>query len=160
LTPLRLAGPVDGVILAMHGSMAAMGEGDPEGDILVAVRDIVGPAVPVVMTLDLHAHVTPRMVAQANALVSFTHHPPADACSTGEGGARLLLDAVRGTVRPAMAVAKVPILASGCNGQTFGDAPMAHITGMARDWETQPGVLSVSCFPVHPYLDLPGMGCG
>jgi microcystin degradation protein MlrC len=159
LTPLRLAAPVDGVILAMHGSMAVVGEDDPEGDILIAVRDIVGPAVPVVMTLDLHAHVTPHMVTHATALVSFTHYPHDDTFSTGERGTRLLLDAVHGRVRPSMAVAKVPLLAPGCNGQTFGDAPMAHLTRMAREWETQPGVLSVSCFQVHPHLDVPGMGC-
>ena len=160
LAPLREAAPVDGVVLAMHGSMVTVSELDPEGDLLDAVRQIVGPGVPVVMTLDLHAHVTPRMVKQAAALVSFAHYPHDDTYSTGERGARLLFKTLHGDVKPVMALAKVPILCSGCNGQTFGDAPMAHLTRRARRLETQPGILSVSCFQVHPYNDLPGMGCG
>ena len=59
-----------------------------------------------------------------------------------------------------MALAKVPMLVSGCEGQTFGDAPMAHLTRRARELEREPGILSVSCFHVHPYLDVAGMGSG
>lgn len=62
LARLRAALPLDGLILAMHGSMVTASELDPEGDILDAVREIVGSDLPIVMTLDLHAHVTPRMV--------------------------------------------------------------------------------------------------
>ena len=75
LARLRAAVPLDGLILAMHGSMVTASQEDPEGDLLDAVRRIVGPDLPIVMTLDLHAHVTPRMVRQATALVSFTHYP-------------------------------------------------------------------------------------
>ena len=160
LARLRAAAPLDGLILAMHGSMVTASQEDPEGDLLDAVRRIVGPDLPIVMTLDLHAHVTPRMVSQATALVSFTHYPHDDSFSTGERGADLLLRTVQGGVRPVMALAKVPIICGACNGQTFGDGPMAHLTRRARRLETQPGILSVSCFQVHPYNDLPGMGCG
>ena len=160
LARLRAAAPLDGLMLAMHGSMVTASQLDPEGDLLDAVRQIVGPDLPVVMTLDLHAHVTPRMVRQATALVSFTHYPHDDAFSTGERGASLLLQTVRGEVRPVMALAKVPIICGACNGQTSGDGPMAHLTRRARRLETQPAILSVSCFQVHPYNDLPGMGCG
>ena len=92
--------------------------------------------------------------------MSFTHYPHDDTFSTGERGAGLLLRTVQGGVRPVMALAKVPIICGACNGQTFGDGPMAHLTRRARRLETQPGILSVSCFQVHPYNDLPGMGCG
>ena len=157
---LRTAGPVDGVLLSMHGSMLAVGEDDPEGDLLAAVRDVVGNEIPVVATLDLHANVTPRMVRHATALVSYAHYPHDDVRTTGERGAALLFKTLRGQARPTMALAKVPMLVSGCEGQTFGDAPMAHLTGRARALEAEPGILSVSCFHVHPYLDVEGLGCG
>ncbi len=160
LARLRAALPLDGLILAMHGSMVTASQEDPEGDILDAVRSIVGPDLPIVMTLDLHAHVTPRMVRQATALVSFTHYPHDDTYSTGERGASLLLRTVRGDVRPVTALAKVPIICGACNGQTFGDGPMGHLERQARRLEKEPAILSVSCFQVHPYNDLPGMGCG
>ena len=160
LTPLRDAGPVDGVLLSMHGSMTVVSEGDPEGDMLVAVREIVGPDIPVVMTLDLHAHVTRRMVEHATGLVSYTHYPHDDAYTTGERGATLLFETLHGDIQPVMALAKVPLFASGCNGMTFGDGPMAHLTRRARELERQPGILSVSCFQVHPNNDRPEMGSG
>ena len=160
LARLQAALPLDGLILAMHGSMVTASQEDPEGDILDAVRRIVGPALPIVMTLDLHAHVTPRMVRQATALVSFTHYPHDDTYTTGKRGASLLLRTVRREVRPVTALAKVPIICGACNGQTFGDGPMAHLERRARRLEKEPGILSVSCFQVHPYNDLPGMGCG
>ena len=140
--------------------MVTASQEDPEGDILDAVRRIAGPVLPIVMTLDLHAHVTPRMVKQATALVSFTHYPHDDTYSTGERGASLLLRTVRREVRPVTALAKVPIICGACNGQTSGDGPMAHLTRRARRLEKEPGILSASCFQVHPYNDLPGMGCG
>ena len=157
---LRDAGPVDGVLLAMHGAMAAESEDDPEGEILAAVREVVGPDRPVVMTLDLHAHVTPRMVELATGLVAFAHYPHDDARTTGERGAELLLGAVRGAVRPVMALAKARMIVTGLNCATFDDGPMARMERRARDLERQPGVLSVSVLPVQPFLDVPDMGCG
>jgi microcystin degradation protein MlrC len=112
-----------------------------------------------VATLDLHAHITQRMVENANALVSFAHYPHDDTYSTGERGARLLLDAVRGTTIPTMAVAKAPMVVSACNSQTFGSGPMVRLAVRARELEKRSGVLSVSCVPVQPHLDVEGMGC-
>ncbi len=160
LAPLEEAGRIDGVMLALHGSMVTESEVDPEGDLLVAVREIVGDDIPVVATLDLHANVTPRMVQQATALISYAHYPHDDAVDTGKRATRLLLATLRGEVSPVMALAKVPMLVSGCNGQTFDDGPMGQLTRHARELEQQPGILSVSCLHAHPYLDMPGMGCG
>ena len=157
---LKAALPVDGVMLVMHGSMTAVGEDDPEGDIVASIREIVGSGVPIVSTLDMHAHVTEKMIANADAYVAFTRYPHDDTFTTGERGARLLLDLVGGKARAAMAVAKVPILCSGIRGMTFGEAPMAHLTRGARALETEKGILSASIFQVQPTNDLPGMGCG
>ncbi len=160
LRPLREAGPVDGVALVLHGAMTAISEDDPEGDILQSVRAIVGDNVPIVSTLDLHAHITPKMVQNADGLIAFAHYPHDDTFTTGERCATLLLKIVRGEVRPAMAMAKVPVLSSGVRGMTFGDAPMAHMTQRARELEQQAGILSVSVLHVQPSNDLPGMGSG
>jgi microcystin degradation protein MlrC len=154
------SGPLDGVFLSLHGSMLADGEDDPEGDLLAAVRELVGEAVPIVATLDLHANITQRMVDHATALVAYTHYPHDDARTTGESGMRLLLQTVAGEVDPIMVMAKVPMLVAGSNGQTFGDAPMHHFERRARSWEADPRILSVSNLHVHPYLDQPGLGCG
>ena len=69
LDRLQSALPVDGVLLPLHGAAVAEGTPDPEGDLIEAVRGLVGPDVPIVVTLDLHAHVTPAMVRHALSLI-------------------------------------------------------------------------------------------
>jgi microcystin degradation protein MlrC len=160
LNPLRQAMPLDGIALALHGSMTAVSEDDVEGDLLVSVREIVGSDVSIIVTLDLHAHITEKMIKNADGIIGYTHYPHDDAFSTGERGADLLLRIIRGEVTPKMAMAKVPILSSGVRGMTFGDAPMAKLTSRARQLEADPDILSVSIFHCHPTNDVPGMGSG
>ncbi len=160
LDRLRQALPVEGVLLALHGSASAEDAGDLEGDLLQAVRDLVGPRVPVVASLDLHAHVTEQMVHQADALVAWETYPHKDAFTTGVRAARLLLDMLAGLCRPTMALAKVPVIVGGVCGSTEGDGPFADVMRFAKSHERMNGVLSTSVFLVHPYLDLPDMGGG
>lgn len=160
LSRLEAALPVDGVILALHGSASAGNAGDLEGDLLAAVRAIVGPKTPVVATLDHHAHVTARMVAASDVLVAWETYPHRDAYETGVRGARALLDVVAGQLVPAMALAKVPVLVSGVHGHTEGEGPFADVMRRAKSFERLPGVATTSAFLVHPYLDLPDMGGG
>ena len=159
LARLRAALPVDGVLMPLHGAAAVDGLGSLDEDLIAAVRAIVGPAVPVVATLDCHAHVTAGMVAQANALLAWETYPHRDTFTTGERGARLLADCLDGLVRPAMAMAKVPVIVGGFLGST-DDGPFATVMRFTKSLEQQPGVLSTSAFLVQPHLDLPGMGGG
>ncbi len=84
LQRLQEALPVDGVLLALHGAAAVAGGVDLEADLISAVREMVGQAVPIVATLDLHAHISPPMVAGADALVAWETYPHRDAFSTGQ----------------------------------------------------------------------------
>ena len=152
--------PVDGVLLPLHGSSTAEDVGDPEGDLIQAARQIVGEEIPIVVTLDLHAHVTAKMVKFADALIAWETYPHRDSFSTGQRGARMLVDILEGRCRPAMAMAKVPVLTSGIHGGTDGDGGFANLMRQAKSREGRDGVLSTSVFLVHPYLDLPEMGSG
>ena len=160
LADLQAALPVDAVLLALHGAAAAEGAGDLEGDLLAAVRGIVGPERLVVASLDLHAHVTRAMVATADALVAWETYPHRDAFSTGARAAKLLLDTLAGRVKLAMAMAKAPVLVGGVLGHTEGPGPFADVMRLAKSHEGASGVLSTSVFLVHPYLDQPEMGGG
>ncbi|MEE2658247.1 MAG: M81 family metallopeptidase [Candidatus Latescibacterota bacterium] len=160
LKRLRAELPLDGVLLLLHGAAVADGVDDVEGDLVRTVRDFVGPEIPVVVTLDLHAHVTANMVEQAHGIVAWETYPHRDSLATGERGARLLLDIVAGDCRPTMAMAKVPVLTGGINGSTDGDGPFARLMRETKALEGRPGVLSSSLFLVHPYLDQPHLGSG
>src|SRR6185312_2291978 len=91
LEQARSAGPVDAVYLALHGAMAAEGEGDPEGYLLKEIRAIVGDRVPIVISLDLHGVLTDRMLEQVDALTAYHTYPHVDFFETGARAARLLL---------------------------------------------------------------------
>src|SRR5262245_103086 len=95
LAPLRHAPPVDGVYLFHHGSMEAVGEDDPEGELDREVRAIVGPGVPIVVSCDLHANVTRRMVQSTDAILGYEHYPHDDVHETGIRAADLLLRLAR-----------------------------------------------------------------
>ena len=94
--------PVHGVFLFHHGSMEAVGEDDPEGDIAAAVRRLVGPGVPVAMTCDLHGNVTRRMVESLDVSLATAHYPHDDARETGRRAASCCFAPFAGEVRPVM----------------------------------------------------------
>jgi microcystin degradation protein MlrC len=152
--------PVDGILLPLHGSATAEDVYDPEGDLIRTIREMVGADIPVIATLDLHAHVTEDMVRHSDALVAWETYPHADAYTTGKRGACLLLDILSKGLRPTMAMAKVPVITSGVHGSTVGDDPFADLMRQTKEFENQKGVLTASLFMVHPYNDLPDMGSG
>src|SRR5688572_24588481 len=98
----RLRGllPLDGVYLDLHGAMVVDTYDDGEGELLRRVRETVGPRVPVVASLDLHANVTHAMVEHADGLVAYRTYPHVDMAATGARAARLLDDIMRTGERP------------------------------------------------------------
>ncbi|MCC6870007.1 MAG: M81 family metallopeptidase [Burkholderiales bacterium] len=88
---LAQAGPVDGVYLDLHGAMVTEHLDDGDGEILARVRCVVGPRVPIVASLDLHANVTQRMLSLADGMVAYRTYPHVDMKATGERAAHLLL---------------------------------------------------------------------
>ena len=152
--------PVDAVLMPLHGSALVDGLDDPEGDMIHQVRDLVGPDIPIVATLDLHAHVTAEMVRHADALLGWETYPHVDQYGTGQRGAHLLVDMLEGKCRPTMAMGKVPVITSAVHVSTNDDDPFADLMRFTKSLEEQDGVLSTSLFLIHPYMDLPEMGSG
>src|SRR5688572_8943735 len=112
LTRLREAGPVDGVLLALHGAWAAEGFDSADGELLWRVRLAVGDGVPVVASLDMHANLSRAMWANADALVGYRTCPHVDTYETGRRAAALILgmaDSRAGRHRYARAMRKLPM---------------------------------------------------
>jgi microcystin degradation protein MlrC len=97
----------------MHGAMCAENEPDPEGYLLQETRAIVGEAVPIVISADLHGIVTDRMLTHIDALAAYHTYPHNDFSSTGERAARLLMRILREQVTPVTAVVRIPALVRG-----------------------------------------------
>ncbi len=106
---LFAAGPLDAVYIANHGAMITTEDTDPDGEIFCAVRKIVGQAIPVVATLDLHANVSDRMVQSADAIVAYQTNPHVDMLDRGREAAALLLEILAG-MRPEVAFVRLPLV--------------------------------------------------
>jgi len=154
---LREAPPLDGVLLALHGAMVV--ESYPSGDaeIVRRVREVVGPDLPVVVSHDFHANVTPEIVALSTALVSYQENPHIDTKERGALAARIMADTVRGSVKPAQALAKPPMLYNIVYQYTRRE-PLLRIVEESRRLERLPGILAASVLGGYQYADVPAMG--
>ncbi|HSP26736.1 MAG TPA: M81 family metallopeptidase, partial [Saliniramus sp.] len=82
IDPLRGA-DVDAVYLELHGAMVTQSHDDGEGEILRRVREVVGPDMPILVSLDLHANVSPEFIARADFVTSYRTYPHNDWGPTG-----------------------------------------------------------------------------
>ena len=154
---LGQAGPLDGVLLALHGAMVIEDEPDSEAEILERVRAVLPANLPIVVTLDLHGHITQRMIQPNVAYIGYREYPHIDMYETGERGARLLLDWIAGRVRPVMAVAKRHMVMSPDSARTPAP-PLSEVVAAARAMEEEGRILHASLFPVQPWMDIPDLG--
>jgi microcystin degradation protein MlrC len=155
---LDRAGPLDGVLVAPHGATVAENAPDADGEWLSEVRERVGPDVPIIGTLDLHANLSPKMVAACDALIAYQTNPHLDQRYRGTVAARLMMDTLRGELRPVMAVA-FPPLAVNIERQATAE-PHWYGLGMPLNGlfrMTAPVLRSVSLVHGFPYADVPEM---
>lgn len=144
---------VDGVFLALHGAMVSEGSQHPEVDLLRRVRQLVGREVPIVITYDLHAHITPELLSLCNAIVGYQHYPHDDTFETGVRGARALLTAMGPGGQVRMAMKKLSLLVSPTSASTHATTPMRDMYKRCRALEAIPGILAVSYFPLTPWAE-------
>jgi len=154
---LQSAGPVDGVYLCLHGAMRSEESCDPDGEIIAMVRAIVGASVPIVVSLDLHAVMTPLKVQSADALCAYKTNPHRDHRAVGKRCARLLIELAQETRRPTAAWRSLPMLMGGGTTLDFL-RPMRAVFRRMKEMERDPRVLDVSVFMSQPWHDHPDLG--
>jgi microcystin degradation protein MlrC len=150
-------GPVDGVLLDLHGAMVVDGVEDGDGDLIQSVRDIVGPACPILVTQDLHANHTQQRVDAADALIGFDTYPHVDMAERGREALRLLVAMNAGRIRPVMAFHPLPLF-WGTRCQVTAHSPMDEVIQRVHELEARPGILSVTIATGFPWADVPHVG--
>ena len=143
---LKRAGRLDGVALALHGSMVTQSHDDAEGEILKRTRAIIGRDVPVAVTLDPHSNVTRTMALHANIVTAFRTSPHVDQYETALRAASILERAMKGEVRPRVYLARRAALNAFDSARTYtGRGPMIEALKRASEMErTETGTLCVS----------------
>jgi microcystin degradation protein MlrC len=139
----RAQGPVDGALLHFHGAMVAEDYEDAEGEMLARLRRAIGPAAPVIVTLDLHANVTAAMAEHASALIAFRTYPHIDQYERAWQGAELLERAMAGEVKLRTVIARRPMLYGFNHGRTQ-EGPMVEALARADRIERSGEALVVS----------------
>ena len=143
LNAIDTKGPIDGALLHLHGAMVSDSYEDAEGEFLARLRGRLGPDVPVVVTLDLHANVTQRMADNASALIAYRTYPHIDQYERAWQGAELLERAMKGEIRPKTVIARRPMLYGLDHGRTQR-GPMAELIARGESLENSGKALVVS----------------
>jgi microcystin degradation protein MlrC len=153
---IRAAGPLDAVYLDLHGAMVTEHFDDGEGEILARVRRVIGKDLPLVVSLDLHANVTPAMVEHADALIAYRTYPHVDMADTGRASAKHLALLLKSKQKFAKAFRQLPFLIP-ISWQCTNDQPTKGIYQKLAALESD-AVPTLSFAPGFPAADFADCG--
>ena len=154
---IKDAGKLDGAFVVLHGGCISEEVDDVEGHILKEVRELLGPKVPIVTTLDLHGHISPLQVEMSTVLNGYDTYPHVDPYERGFEAAKIAFEALNGWVKPVQ-VLKKPRVLPNLLGEYTGRDPMKALIEMAHNAERQEGVLCATINGGFPECDSPTAG--
>lgn len=154
---LESAGKLDGLLVAPHGAGVGVEHPDLDGHWLTEVRQRVGPAMPIICTLDPHANLSARMIAATDATIAYRTNPHLDQRQRGVEAGKLLARTLRGEVKPVQAAAFPPI-AINIERQLTAASPCKEMYDRFNGWLARPGILAGSVILGFPYADVAEMG--
>lgn len=138
---IQEAQKVDGILLALHGAMVTEEMEDGEGELLEVLRSYVGPDVPIVATLDLHANVTEKMIQHATAFFSCDYYPHTDFYECGVRAACCIWDTIAGRIHPVMKWNKLNLIFPYVMTQSASFIPLLR---KAQSWREMGTLLNSS----------------
>jgi microcystin degradation protein MlrC len=154
---LAAALPLDGVYVASHGASSATGDEDSDGTLLAMIRAVVGPAVPIVVTHDLHCNVSETLIEACDVFIAYRTNPHVDMAARAAEAADALRAMLAG-MRPAKAFLRLPLTPPSVTLLT-AEGPYADLIRdaealMAKD----PAILNASVTGGFTFSDLPKCG--
>jgi microcystin degradation protein MlrC len=155
---LEAGEPVDAVYLSNHGAMTTTESFDPDGELAARVRECVGPDAVIVVTLDLHANISERLVDAADLIVGYQTNPHVDMLERGEEAAHSLRTILSGA-RPEAAFIRLPLTPASVV-LLSREGPYADLIdlGQRRKRELAGAIFNVSVFGGFVFGDTPKNG--
>jgi microcystin degradation protein MlrC len=154
LERLVQAGDLDGILLDIHGAMSVVGRDDAEGDLVTAIRSVIGPEPFISTAMDLHGNVSPALFDGCDLLTCYRTAPHVDVWQTRERAARNLVDALRRGQRPHRALVHVPILLPGEKTSTRLE-PARGLYARIAEIEAREGVIDAAIWIGFAWADQP-----
>ena len=155
-TGLKAAGPLDGVYIAEHGGACATHTHDPDGEVFALVRRLVGPDVPVIATLDLHANVSDEMIEAADIMVGYRENPHTDIRERGAEAAALMVELMAGTKATSYRV-RLPLVAPSVTQLTAPGHPYGDLIRLGQT-KIDAKVMNVTILSGFAFCDTPKNG--
>ncbi|MFP6603844.1 MAG: M81 family metallopeptidase [Pirellulaceae bacterium] len=149
--------PVDAVALDLHGAMATQEHDDAEGHFIAAVRELVGPEIPLVVTLDLHANISPQMAAEADVIIGFDTYPHVDMRERGIEAIQLLVRMINQEIHPCQSYRQLPLMTMPPMQCTLRE-PMQSLIQEVFTLEEEPGILTATVAMGFPFADIRDAG--
>jgi microcystin degradation protein MlrC len=147
---------VDAIFLDLHGAMVIEDCDDAEGEILRRIRAIA-PKVPIAVTFDYHTNLSAETVALADVITGYKTYPHVDMYEAGRLAGEILVDTLKGKIKPVMAHRWLPIV-SAIMRHAPEDGPSGAIIDHARAMEKNGTVLAATLLPGFAHADTPYTG--
>ena len=155
LPPIRQhCSELDGICLGLHGAGVSEDTEDLESYVLREVRQIVGPDMPIMVTLDLHANISEEMLTHSTALFGIKQYPHIDMYDAGYLAFNTLVDAIRSGEMPQCAFAPLPMVISHSAGYTFAE-PFLSIQKAFKAYQETHDLIDITLFHAFPPADTP-----
>jgi len=151
-------GPIDAILLELHGAMVTQDHEDGESALLSLIREKVGRDLPIGVTHDLHANVSDLTGELSDVLVSYRTYPHIDQHITATKCADLIARMMAGEISPKVTVLRGPQIDGVDHGRTTAPGPMLDILSLADELTQQHGLLSVSINAGFPWADASNVG--
>lgn len=151
-------GPLDAVLLQLHGALVADGRDDAQADLLAGIRERIGETTPIGVTLDLHANVSERLADLCTVLVSYRTYPHVDQHETATRCADLIARTLSGEVSPKVWAAQGPQLDGVDHGRTTSPGPMRDALALGDRLAAEHGLLSTSINAGFGWADIQNVG--
>src|SRR6476469_2062796 len=148
---------LDGVLLALHGAMYTEEFPQADEEIVRRLRGALGRAIPLVVTHDFHANISPALVELTDVLITYQQNPHIDTKQRGRLAASILYRMLAGEIKPRQALVKPPLLWNIVH-QNTSQEPLKSITAASIELERHPGILAASVAGGYQYNDAPYVG--
>lgn len=152
---IEAGGALDGFFFDIHGAMSVQGLDDAEGDLITAIREVIGTDALVSMSSDLHGNVSRTLFDACDLLTTYRMAPHEDAWeSRRRAMKKLAMRLLAGLGKPAKALVHLPFLLPGERTSTRLE-PAKSLYAQIPSIEALPGVVDAAFWIGFAWADQP-----
>ncbi len=148
--------PYDGLFFDIHGAMSVEELDDPEGDMIIRIREVVGKDCLISTSMDLHGNVSERLARHTDLITCYRMAPHEDAMESKKRALTNLLDRLdNGKGKPKYkAWIPVPILLPGEKTSTRIE-PGKSLYGKVAPMTIEEGIIDAAIWIGYAWADEP-----